>query len=64
MEGKALRLRLSVQEVQAAECQQRMQNLQNEQQRNEAFSLGMTSLSCLVQRQASPVFILKSIDPN
>jgi hypothetical protein len=53
-----------VQEVQAAECQQRMQNLQNEQQRNEAFSLGMTSLSCLVQRQASPVFILKGIDPN
>lgn len=41
MEGKALRLRLSVQEVQAAECQQRMMNMQNEQQRNEAFSLGM-----------------------
>lgn len=40
MEGKALRLRLSVQEVQAAECQQRMMNMQNEQQRNEAFSLG------------------------
>ena len=54
MEGKALQLRLSVQEVQAAECQQRMQILQNEQQRNEAFSLGKVSLQLLILRHGSP----------
>lgn len=47
MEGKALRLRLSIQEAQVLEYQKHIQSMQNEAQRQEAFSLGI-DISCIL----------------
>ena len=47
MEGKALRLRLNIQENQVLEYQKLIQSMENEAQRQEAFSLGIANITTL-----------------
>ena len=60
MEGKALRLRLSIQENQVLEYQKHIQSMENEAQRQEAFSLGTPITSTLLQ----PPFLSLSCFPS
>ena len=66
IECNALRLRLSMHEAQAVENQQQLQRLHSEQQRSEAFSLGMIQILTLhlpelVRRDQTSAFLCRSL---